>query len=561
MKKIFKFLSILLLISNGFFSQNALSQLISQQVTASESRWLGSRGIDCQRQPEGRAEQVRASQYCDFLNYVEATDLHHLYDNEIGSDPYAACIERIGTPGDYRYFVLAGKENFPITYVNFSNEARYCNWLNNGQLTSEQDSACTETGAYDLDKFSDATVDEQISKNATSKYFILEPNENDDGLLKSNQRGFAVVTTEVATVTLATSSTKSEPSNSWSDAQKTAKIVGAFVFAALLHNQMVTEGPSISSRLPVEASETDPLLSDVAMHEGRLIIPQQPTARDDERLSETEESCRENVRSLTIDRMDRINDLTSSPIESIKIDALPSKGILKREGKFGTATVVENKREGRPDSPTRFKSDAEEFFANAEEGLKKFGVVEGDKKTKTVSFNISPEAESSSELHPQSLRRKLSPEEKQLNKYDRQLSLIGSGIEIAIDDLSEPTPNEEASIYAKAYPKVNEYVKKIYSLIKSSDALQNKKEALLVARFTIETIKIASRTVAPENLDPIKEIPTVFAIKKSIKNIIEIKSQIAHRDDETFADILDLAQAGLETAETLVEILARRKIN
>ncbi|MFI0348455.1 MAG: hypothetical protein ACH346_06805 [Chthoniobacterales bacterium] len=70
--------------------------------------------------------EVTAAQYCDFLNQNAATDLSHLYDDSMATDPEAACIVRVGAPGRWHYQVIASRENFPVVYVNGINEARYC---------------------------------------------------------------------------------------------------------------------------------------------------------------------------------------------------------------------------------------------------------------------------------------------------------------------------------------------------------------------------------------------------------------------------------------------------
>ncbi|MFI0348556.1 MAG: ribonuclease III [Chthoniobacterales bacterium] len=109
------------------------------RVTTSEYRWQRSRGTDCQRQHEGRAEQVRASQYCDFLNHVATErDPDHLYNEAMTSDPTTASIARMGVPGRWHYEVIADRENFPITYVNSLGEENYktdmsCSLLNDDE--------------------------------------------------------------------------------------------------------------------------------------------------------------------------------------------------------------------------------------------------------------------------------------------------------------------------------------------------------------------------------------------------------------------------------------------
>src|SRR3990167_1161206 len=81
---------------------------------------------------------VTVRQYCDFLNAVAADDSHDLYDEQIESDHESACIKRVGTPGNYTYSVIEGKEENPIVFVSWFDQVRYCNWLENGQTKGPQ---------------------------------------------------------------------------------------------------------------------------------------------------------------------------------------------------------------------------------------------------------------------------------------------------------------------------------------------------------------------------------------------------------------------------------------
>ena len=98
---------------------------------------------------------VTAEEYCAFLNAVAVTDMDHLYDEKLGSDPISACIVRSGKPGVYHYDVIAGREIFLISYTSLFDKARYCNamptgaeamaWQANGEdifLTSNRSDFC-----------------------------------------------------------------------------------------------------------------------------------------------------------------------------------------------------------------------------------------------------------------------------------------------------------------------------------------------------------------------------------------------------------------------------------
>ena len=162
------------------------------------------------------SKKVTSIQYCVFLNAVASTDIHNLYDAKMGSDPIEGCIIRSGIPGSYHYLVPTGKENLSITYVSWFSEARYCNWLHNGQIVGAQGTETTEDGAYTLDGIFDDVLRENIQKNEGAKYF-LSSEEESDCLLKSNRSSFLVETSLNSTLMLMSSSTPTRSSFSKSD--------------------------------------------------------------------------------------------------------------------------------------------------------------------------------------------------------------------------------------------------------------------------------------------------------------------------------------------------------
>ena len=83
------------------------------------------------------AHEVTAAHYCEFLNHVALTDPDHLFDDAMSTDPESACILCLGTPGDYSYEVIAGREHFPVMYVNDVAQQKYCDWLQHGAFVDE----------------------------------------------------------------------------------------------------------------------------------------------------------------------------------------------------------------------------------------------------------------------------------------------------------------------------------------------------------------------------------------------------------------------------------------
>jgi formylglycine-generating enzyme len=121
--------------------------------------------------------ETTIAQYAEFLNLKAKSDPNGLYNPEMASDPSIAGIIRSGTSGNYIYTVIPGSGNRPITYVNWLDAARFCNWLHNGQGNGN-----TEAGAYDL---SDSTQALPLGTfgfpnntiYSTSNYWIPTENE------------------------------------------------------------------------------------------------------------------------------------------------------------------------------------------------------------------------------------------------------------------------------------------------------------------------------------------------------------------------------------------------
>jgi uncharacterized repeat protein (TIGR02543 family) len=112
--------------------------------------------------------EITIGQYAEFLNNVAKTDSYFLYNTNMSSDTKIAGITRSGSAGSYAYAPVAGSANKPITFVNWFDAARFCNWMHNGQ-----GSGSTETGAYTLN----GALGGVITKNVGATVWIPSEDE------------------------------------------------------------------------------------------------------------------------------------------------------------------------------------------------------------------------------------------------------------------------------------------------------------------------------------------------------------------------------------------------
>jgi formylglycine-generating enzyme required for sulfatase activity len=130
---------------------------------------------------------VTVGQYTAFLNAVAKTDTYGLYN--INKMPIGATsgyyptigITQSGSSGSYSYSVTGSYSqaaNCPAFAVSWGDAARFCNWLQNGQLTSGVENASTtENGAYTLNGAITNEALMSVNRNAGAKYFIPSENE------------------------------------------------------------------------------------------------------------------------------------------------------------------------------------------------------------------------------------------------------------------------------------------------------------------------------------------------------------------------------------------------
>ena len=114
--------------------------------------------------------ETTINQYAEFLNATAKADPYGLYNTRMsstGGQSNIAGIDRSGISGSYTYSVVSGSGNKPITYVNWFDAARFCNWMQNGQ-----GGGSTETGAYTLNGGTSGIVTANVGAT------VLIPSEN-----------------------------------------------------------------------------------------------------------------------------------------------------------------------------------------------------------------------------------------------------------------------------------------------------------------------------------------------------------------------------------------------
>ncbi len=124
---------------------------------------------------------VTAAQYTQFLTAVATTsDPYGLYNASmavVGASSYGCGIVRGGAAGSYTYTVAMAYQNFPVNWVSWGDAARFCNWLQNGQLTAPEGNGTTETGSYNLGGGTSQAALMAVTRSSTANYVIPTENE------------------------------------------------------------------------------------------------------------------------------------------------------------------------------------------------------------------------------------------------------------------------------------------------------------------------------------------------------------------------------------------------
>ena len=116
--------------------------------------------------------EVTNAQYAEFLNLVAVpADPAGLYNE---ANPGIGVIIEI-PGGILGYYLKAGFENKPVTYVSFWDALRFANWLHNGQPRGIEDETTTEDGAYTITASGVSQI--TIDRNEGAQAFVPTNNE------------------------------------------------------------------------------------------------------------------------------------------------------------------------------------------------------------------------------------------------------------------------------------------------------------------------------------------------------------------------------------------------
>ncbi|MFI0347543.1 MAG: hypothetical protein ACH346_02040 [Chthoniobacterales bacterium] len=381
----------------------------------------------------------------------------------MGRDIANACIVRLGTSVKSSYQVIAGRENFPVSYISLSNVAFYSLWVKQQEVISNP-----------------------IERQAEEDFL------NPSYALKCNVIYYQLINSIENMPVLVLLSCDDQEDKSCFNAETIAK-AGLVIGALFLSPGMTEEAAGLGeTRL-----EGHPQNSNV------IITSLSPIRRVDTQVTTTYEQV------PTMQPMNRISPALSSG-ERLKDNSssfMMPKGILKKEGIFGSSTVALTSGHNSPTSPIHFNNSENYLLDILPPKINFFEVVTDSQKQKRVSFIEREEGPFPSVIaaeKKQKIQSQKSAEKKLLRDYTRELQKIVTGIEIEIDDLSKNHPefhHKAVTIYSDAYSKLSECIKKLDLLLDKNFSSQSKQVSKLLADFTISSLKNTYKMLYEKNLE------------------------------------------------------------
>jgi len=110
---------------------------------------------------------ITKKDYCEFLNIFAKDDVHHLYDETMGSQVLGATIYRLGEKGHYEYVCEENELDAPLLFIDASSTWRYCHARESQVSSGWKNSEATECGVYRLND------DALLSINDQATYYIV----------------------------------------------------------------------------------------------------------------------------------------------------------------------------------------------------------------------------------------------------------------------------------------------------------------------------------------------------------------------------------------------------
>ena len=487
---------------------------------------LETRGWRLEEGNRGTDQEVTADDYCEFLNDVAATDLHSFYEKQM------KCIVRLGKPGYYRYEVMDGKENVPITYISENVAMSYCDWLEHAASTSNFNYCNVASGHV-------AVYDEQ---------------------LRSNRLIFSI-SSEVEEI----SGKSSKPGSTDSWRQRITEGIAAL--AVLFGGE--ARGRSVEGEGVVIPRSSDSTTRTSSSSSTGMTFHSTPP-EEHFRMSSgggvenevVEPPCDPNSTTSRISSMDsmrrRLFPTTPSREVSVARSSQEDAARDQSPGSFqGTAVA-------RVSSEINISTILKKNSEDSEERL-----YESARKPKTVTFDDSPESITAISESENAFVDPLQEESSEWLLHDEALrtySLRFAQMRNRLIKTLLTLPKKEreqsaaaATLYTTAYPEIRNFLQEMLLAIQDNPSAHNEQVAQFLADATMKTIVMASRTVAPENWDPIKENRLHFVfhhgekmlgqtIKRSFELVDETEVMAVDREDEM---ILDAANDALHNLKEI----------
>jgi len=400
---------------------------------------------------------VTLSDYWNFLNRTSEQDSSGFYDEKI------KVIVRSGSPGSYTYKFSSTTRDSSLLVVNEVSARYYRSW--------RKGAFCEEVLENFSIPFSLVNSSVKIGVDPSLKFSHLIFDQGEEGLLARKTSG------------------KGSTGTSFQKTLGTLAAVGIFL----------TNGEEERDHQYQE--DHDLRAGGTAVSDLRIATEHTPEEEVGNNGGSTaSEKSVQHIKPSGINKTMNIQRSSGDligyvPLEELSEEESLSHGAIAAKGAFAQVSPAEKHV---PSTTVRM----------LQEGIKK----EESRAEKKVSFDLPPETEvvSSSSSSPvsQNAAEKLSdPQKKITASYSKELKLMTTAVEIAIDNIPEGAPDRSeqvTAIYAAAYPRIKQHLQKILAAVENATISPNQKTAKLLADTATELMKIAFNGAEREKMIPIK---------------------------------------------------------